>query len=138
MPNSNKHLQIINHNYNALSHLSNPNPSNYTDWCITIIFYMALHFVQAYLADKKNEHITNHSTLQQKIREDQNLRSTYNTYRHLQDDSVNARYNGDKLSIYEMRNSTLKYFKTIQNKIISLLNVSDTNKYDLYPLFPSN
>lgn len=138
MPDTNEHLQIVNQNYAALSHLSKPDPSVYTDWCVTIIFYMALHLVQAYLADKKNEHTTNHPTLQKNISEDQNLKSMYGNYRHLQDDSANARYDGQKLPIYRMRSSTLQYFKIIQDKIFSLLNIAGATKHDLYLLFPPN
>ena len=138
MPDINKHLQIANHNYEVLSHLSKPNPSNYTDWCVTLIFYMALHLVQAYLAEKKNNHPTDHPTIQKIIQEDTNLKSIYMLYRHFQDDSVDARYNGIMLPIYKMRNDTLKYFKKIRDKISDLLNLQDLKKYDLYPLFPLN
>ena len=138
MPNKNKHLQIVAQNYKVLSHLSKPNPSDYTDWCVTIVYYMALHFVHAYLAEKKDQHITIHSVLQKTIKDDPNLKSIYSDYRHLQDDSQDARYSGLKLSIYNMRNINLKSFKKIQNKIIRLLKISDANKHDLYPLFPSS
>jgi len=137
MPDINKHLHIVNHNYEVLSHLSKPNPSNYTDWCVTLIFYMALHFIHAYLA-KKDEHITAHPNLQKRIQEDTNLKSMYANYRHLQDDSEEARYFGKKLSIYDMRNDAFKCFNMIQNKISGLLNLPDVNKYDLYTLFPLN
>lgn len=137
MPEKNQHLQIVAQNYEALSHLSKPNPSEYTDWCATIIFYMALHFVEAYLAEKKGRHTTIHKILLQEIIDDPNLKSIYHNYRHLKDDSETARYNGEKLTIYDMRNSTLKFYKKIQNKIIRLLQIPDTNKHDLYPLFPS-
>lgn len=137
MPGKKKHLEIVKLNYETLSHLSKPNCSEHTDWCVTIIFYMALHFVQAYLAEKKSKHITNHSTLQNEIRHDQNLRPIYKNYRHLQDDSENARYLGDKLPIYLMRSSTLQYFKIIQDKISTLIKISNSNKHDLYPLFPN-
>ena len=56
----------------------------------------------------------------------------------MQDDSVEARYFGEKLSIYDMRNDTFKCFNMIQNKISGLLNLPDVNKYDLYTLFPLN
>lgn len=63
MPYKDKHLEIIKTNYNALVHLSNPDPSSYTDWCVTIIFYMALHYIQAYLAEAANEHPDSHALL---------------------------------------------------------------------------
>jgi len=56
-------------------------------------------------------------------------------YRQLEDDSRKARYDGQKFSIYSVRNDKLKNFQEIQNMIFTLLNIQGRQKYDLYELF---
>lgn len=134
MPDKNKHLQIVKHNYKTLSHLVNPSCSEYTDWCTVIIFYMALHYVHMYLAEKHNNHPTNHLTTQKQINDVKNLKPLYYKYRNLQDNANDARYNGAQFSIHEMRNSTLKWFRDIQESVFSLINVQE-EKYNLHSIF---
>lgn len=133
-----EHIKIVAQNYQALSHLASPTPANYTEWCTTVIYYMSLHYIHAYLAGKYNDHPSSHSDLQPKINSNSNLKSLYTKYRDLEDDSRKARYDGEKLSIYEMRNSVLKWFIDIQNKICNLLSIPAERKHDLYHLFPLN
>ena len=134
MSSKKNHLNIINHNFSALNYLSKQ-LERYTDWCITIIFYMALHYIHAYLS-QQNEHPTSHSNLDQLIAKNPKIKKIRNKYRHLYDDSRQARYYGNKLSIYEMRNSSLKYFNEIQQIICELLKhkPQHSNLYDLFPL----
>lgn len=136
MPTKEDHLRIVNQNFQTLGHLSRPNPSEYTDWCITIIFYMALHFIQAYLAEKKDEHPGVHGQTIDKILESPDIRPLYHKYRHLKDDSEDARYQGIKLTVYGMRLESLKWYKSIQDEISKLISLPDENEHDLYPLFP--
>ena len=136
MPSKKKHLDIINDNFEALCHLSSPDPSNHTNWSTTIIFYMALHYIHAYLS-KKNEHPTSHKVLG-RIQFYPKLKPLYQKYRHLKDDSEDARYRGEKLSVYDMRRGVLKWFSDIQDEICSILNIPQGNKYNNYDLFPLN
>ena len=138
MSNKEQHFNLVDHNYEALRHLSSPNASSYIDWCTTIIFYMALHYIHAYLADKENDHPSNHTNLDSIISENARLRPIYHKYRHLKDDSEDARYEGKILSIYHLRQSVLKYYSEIENKVLQLLNLKTRPQYDLYLLFPSN
>ena len=137
MPDKEEHLKIVNKNFMALSHLTAPDASKYTDWCTTIIFYMTLHYIQAYLAEKSNKHPTSHLALQSLIENNPNLKSIYSKYRSLEDDSRDARYNGIRLSVYQMRNEILKSFADIQVTVIQKLGLPEEIKLDLYPLFPS-
>jgi len=136
VPRKEKHIDIINDNFKALSHLSFPDPSDHTNWSTTIIFYMALHYIHAYLS-KKNEHPTSHTVLE-KINLYPKLKPLYSKYPHLKDDSEGARYRGEKLSVYDMRRSVLKYFSDIQDEICSILNIPNGNKHNSYDLFPLN
>ena len=100
MPNSIKHLSIIEQNYKTLVHLTQSVPSNYSDWCVTIIFYMALHYVHAFLSEELAEHPNDHQSLQSIIVSNTQLKAIYQKYRNLQDDSREARYNGEKFETY--------------------------------------
>jgi len=140
MPSKEEHLVIIDHNFKALALLSHPlcsKYSEYTDWSETMIFYMALHYIHAYLAINKNMHPGDHFELQRIIGIINNLKPIYSKYRSLQDDSRKARYDGIKFSVYEMRNNYLIYFKDVQNLICNLLDIETSKRYDLYPMFPS-
>ena len=98
---------------------------------------MALHYVHAYLSTK-NDHPSSHDSLEQRINQYPELKPIYTKYRNLQDDSRSARYLGDNFTVYQMRDETLKWFSSIQNKVNGLLKPSKTKKYDLYNLFPLN
>lgn len=135
MPTKKEHLKIIENNFETLSHLSKPDASKYTDWCTTIIFYTALHYIHTALA--KTQHPSSHQNLQEIINGNPRLKPLYGKYRNLQDDSAQARYMGHKPSIYGMRNSSLKWFEDIQNHVCSKFSLSDEIKKDLYPLFPN-
>lgn len=133
-----RHFDIIDHNYEALSHLTSPNASPYIDWCTTMIFYMALHYIHAYLADKENIHPSTHIDLGRIISDNKNLKPIYDKYRQLKDDSEDARYEGKILSIYDLRQTVLKFYSEIENKILQLLGITNRPQYKLYNLFPLN
>jgi len=134
MPNKTDHLNIVRQDYSALKWLSQ-SVGQYTDWCTTIIFYMALHYIHAYLA-QKNEHPNSHYEIDTLIAKNTKIKKIRNKYRHLYDDSRQARYLGTKLSIYDMRSSILKYFNEIQQLICKLLkhHPQHSNLYNLFPL----
>lgn len=136
MPDTQKHISIIEQNFKTIEHLAQPDASKYIDWSVTIIFYMALHYVHAFLSEELDYHPTAHKSLQDTIEKNDKLKPIYKKYRDLQDNSVNARYLGKKFTVYYIRNASLKSFKGIQNHIAQLLSVSGVTKYDLYKLFP--
>ena len=94
------------------------------------------HYFQAYLAETKNEHPDSHAALQPIIQSDLKLKSLYTKYRHLEDDSRKARYDGEKFTIYQMRNESLKWFKDIQSSICKFLKIKNIKEFDIYILFP--
>lgn len=136
MPNTNEHLKIIDNNYRVLNHLVTPDPAKYTNWCVTIIFYMALHYIHAYLAKFNNEHPDNYPALQHLINADPKLKPLYTKYRSLEDDSRKARYDGEDFTIPNMRNDSLKWFRDIQSNILSFLKIKNRQEFNLYTLFP--
>lgn len=61
------------------------------DWSITILFYAALHYIDAFLAGK-NLHPLNHENRDDEIERNGSLTDLYRDYRRLKDLSRAARY----------------------------------------------
>ena len=72
-----------------MSTLQNP----FWDWAVTATFYAAVHYVEAYFAKCKPPiHSTLHKTRDSSIQRDPVLKPLYSTYRELENQSRNARY----------------------------------------------
>lgn len=63
------------------------------DWAVTVLFYAALQYVDAYLARKHNSHPGNHGERGRMILSDPTARAIRTSYRRLQEYSRDARYN---------------------------------------------
>jgi hypothetical protein len=87
LPAFEQHHDKAAHNEDLVRELNNP----YWDWAITITFYAALQYVEAFLA-RKAIHSRNHELRDDNIQRDPVLRRIYDDYRQLKDDSHDARY----------------------------------------------
>ena len=61
------------------------------DWIITALFYSAIHYVEAYLANL-NIHPTTHRARDSAIERDLRLKDIFEDYGELKNYSINARY----------------------------------------------
>jgi hypothetical protein len=87
------HGEQVKHNMACHTYLAQG--GSYHDWCTTVIFYIALHMVDQYLA-KYGWHPRNHTERYSYIRNYlQNIRVEYN---HLYHASRRSRYETDYLS----------------------------------------
>jgi len=73
-------------------------PHKHLRWAVTVIFYAAVHYVEAYFDLRYNRHHNSHKRRQRSIRNNGQLRRIYNLYRSLEDESRNARYDGKNFS----------------------------------------
>jgi uncharacterized membrane protein len=62
------------------------------EWVITVKFYAALHYVQAYFASKSSTTPVTHTLRASAIRRDPLISGAYDDYRELSDISREARY----------------------------------------------
>lgn len=70
--------------------LENP----FWDWAVTATFYAAVHYVEAYLAAQKPAiHSKDHTMRDSEVERDVILRTVYDEYMSLKQDSKDARYN---------------------------------------------
>jgi len=91
MPTTERHLWQVVRNRNLLA-LLDPETTLFLEWVVTVIFYTALHLVEARLA-KHNLHMGTHADRDNWIQADGALRYTvWPLYKELEDYSHEARY----------------------------------------------
>ncbi len=61
------------------------------DWVLIMLFYAAMHYVEAYLATV-GQHIRSHTTRDNIVGRDKKLRKIFNEYQDLKFFGYNARY----------------------------------------------
>lgn len=103
------------------------NQGRYLDWAATCLFYAAVHYVNAYFVkskiaiprrhrgDSKNPGRTNI------VQQDPSLKTIYVPYRHLDDESRDARYELKVISDTDYDNFLLPQLEQIQKFITSEL-----------------
>ncbi len=90
MPNRNEHLARAQENEEFARSLD-LTKGFYVDWAITLLFYAAPHYVDAYLAIKPY-HPQNHDSRDKEVASNGSLQQIYPDYRRLKDRSQAARY----------------------------------------------
>ncbi len=90
MPSSARHVQQALHNYAVYQYL-NASSQPATDWQVTMLFYAALHYVDAYLG-KMNVHPRSHEDRDAYVSVVADLRRVASSYLQLRDRSMDARY----------------------------------------------
>lgn len=99
MRSTNEYIQQAKHNADLASHLRQTK-TDCLDWAATCLFYAAIHYVNAYLVkvdiplpkrhfSKKHPNPPGRSNI---IQNDSVLALIYSEYRHLEDESRDARY----------------------------------------------
>ena len=91
MPSRDEHLERARQNEEFAGSLDIDRAIQ-ADWAVTILFYSALHYVDAYLA-VKSYHPPDHDARDSEIENNGSLADIYKDYRRLKDRSREARYN---------------------------------------------
>ena len=118
MASKDDHLWQANHNEQLYSQLSN---TDFLDWAVTLIFYSALHYVDAYLATK-NVHIQfDHGARERWITRDSNLRRIQRQYWDLKDASEDARYKVRHFRQAEVESLKENQFEMIKSHMLRYL-----------------
>jgi len=93
MPATQEHQQKAGHNNTFWSGLDLQN-TPYLDWAVTVMFYEAVHWIEAFLA-RKNLHSSGHPDRERSMSKMSELRSDsylITDYKLLRTESENARY----------------------------------------------
>lgn len=113
------HLKKAEHN-NKLLNIFNLRRTRYLDWVVVIIFYEALHYVDAYLATKGFIKIESHKQRNELI--ERFIPSISNEWWLLFNESQYARYEpGFQVSISDVINYKNIALSSIKSKVLKLL-----------------
>ncbi len=125
MDNVDRYINLIKHNINLLDLLSGQLPGHlseedFSDWCVTIIFYILCIYMKAVCA-LMGEDVQDHYTLRQLINTKPELYNIAKFYRHIEEDSRNARYEGKTYNREYLLNRILPKFNTVRDCAINII-----------------
>lgn len=123
MPSEARHIEQADRNEQCSESLSRLNPTRFTEWEVTTLFYSALHYLEAYLARNGIEyrHPKKHSERKDELAKHPELDSIATNYLSLHDYSENARYELASYSEAEVAMLRDDEFVPIRDEIRSLL-----------------
>jgi hypothetical protein len=90
------------------------------DWALTILFYAALHYVDAYLA-KSHVNLRSHTTRDNALGRDKHLRPIYKQYSDLKFFGYNARYEVFGFKATDVTDKAEKHYDAIKAHLQPLL-----------------
>lgn len=89
-------------------------------WAITIKFYIALHYIQAYMVSN-NQDFVRHKNRGDAVERDPRIRNAYDDYRELYDNARDARYEDcDDLAIGHLTHAD-ECLTAVKNVVLPLL-----------------
>jgi hypothetical protein len=91
LPSRDEHVQKAEGNESFASSIPQDNQSR-IDWTLVVLFYAAVHYVEAYLAKSLGMHLRSHNTRDQYVGRESNLKKIFKSYAHLKFYGYNARY----------------------------------------------
>jgi hypothetical protein len=86
-------------------------------WAVTALFYSALHYVDAFLAERENAHPGDHGERDRMIKANHTTDGVRNHYRRLQDKSRDARYNGGTFTPATIRTLFNSDFEVVKRAV---------------------
>ena len=101
MPTKDQHVKKATEN-EKLADSMQPSSQALINWKLVILFYAALHFVEAYLAKTLDVHVRSHTTRDNYVAREANLRKLRIQYMHLKFFGYNARYEADCFTAAEV------------------------------------
>lgn len=90
------------------------------DWALVMLFYAALHYVEAYLA-KSGIHLRSHTTRDNAMSRDSALREIFKQYADLKYYGYNARYEISGFKPTDVTETAANHFDTIKTFLTPLL-----------------
>ena len=115
MPSQSEHLIKASHNKNLLEDFDLLH-TEFIDWVVTVLFYSAVHYVEAFLA-VRSIHSPIHAERDRRVRN--LLPDIYDSYNDLKNDSVEARYYMRQFSVDEISNEIAPNLEIVKNHILS-------------------
>jgi hypothetical protein len=114
-----EHLAKAEENINFLRSIDLNHPGALA-WSITILFYAALHYVEAYFVSKRGFGCKHHFSRATEIQRDPKINSIFNDYAALENLSREARYDVSCFNEEDLKRANT-CFENIKSAIESLL-----------------
>ncbi len=119
MPTGDEHVAKAEGNQEVYDLLDTASQSR-IDWKLTIAFYTAMHYVEAYLAKDRDEHLRSHTTRDRCVAQDSELRKVQIEYAHLKYFGYNARYERPQFTARNVREAE-GYLTALKTHLLRLL-----------------
>lgn len=140
-----KYLKLVKHDFDLLDILTSKLPphlssENFSDWQVTNLFYMSCIFMKSACA-LLGEDVQDHFTLRQIINTRSELYSIARNYRHLEEASRDARYEGRVFEKDYILNRLVPKFNSVRDCIVDLLSqnsIQGIPSIDVEPFFKRN
>ncbi len=119
MPTRDEHVTKAEGNQTFAESIDTTNQTR-IDWKLVVLFYTAVHYVEAYLAKALNQHLRSHTTRDSYISRETNLRKIRDPYAHLKFFGYNARYEVSGFTTQDVQDA-LGYLAQVKALLTPLL-----------------
>lgn len=119
MPTRDEHIQKAQGN-EAFADSIEPTSQTRIDWKLVVLFYTAMHYVEAYLAKTMNQHLRSHTTRDSWVSRESNLKKVRIEYAHLKFYGYNARYELNGFTVEDLADAA-SYLSRIKATLAPLL-----------------
>lgn len=119
MPSRDEHVLKAEGN-EAFAGTIEPTSQARIDWKLVVLFYTAMHYVEAYLAKNMQMHLRSHTTRDSYVSKESNLKKVRVSYGHLKFYGYNARYEIDGFTIKDVQDA-VGYLTQLKTELIPLV-----------------
>jgi hypothetical protein len=119
LPSRDEHLEKAQGNETFAASITHENQTR-IDWTLIVLFYAAVHYVEAYLGVRLGLHARSHTMRDNYVAKDANLRKIYSSYQHLKYFGYNARYEVFRFTVIHIQEAT-NCLADIKTKLLPLL-----------------
>ncbi len=126
MPSEAQHIVKAEHNerfFIAISEGLQSSYGQYHDWVVTVMFYSALHYIDAYLARVWGIHPETHGSRIRSVQRISQLRPVLNYYTALSFGSIEARYHPKRFTEDTFRDFRENNFMPLRRYMRDLLGI---------------
>jgi hypothetical protein len=114
LPDVRVHLQQAQHNEAFFAAID---VNSYGDWAVTVLFYAALHYIDAYLAQRGHFDPGSHDVRDGLIRQYGPTRQVARQYFRLKSFSGTARYYGGRFAMADIAQLRLNQFEVVKTRM---------------------
>ena len=119
MPSRDEHLEKAQGNETFAASITHDTQTR-IDWTLIVLFYAAVHYVEAYFAATLGIHAKSHITRDSYVAKDSNLKKIFSSYQHLKYFGYNARYEVFGFTVRDVQEAT-GYLADIKTNLLPLL-----------------